>query len=398
MGRFLAAPGPRGVSEVRDTQHHRSACRLDVRAVQRVINRTHSPVALGKTTIELDVVDAPLREGLHINPLVPETPGQLLACHPPTVLVEAVFQTFAVNVVANRLHATRELLRIRNQPAGWIPLARHPCVINDQVCVTRIAHAGGHHRVGDCLDLLFVNLLLERVPTVPAHRRRQGKTHGPVERLREGIANERVGCRRAIVMTIPVSAQSPVFIVQCLGRKHVVARRPDLLFPLDARIFVRRDTQFLEPGVPEVNRRYERDVSERRIIGHSFLGTTELHHGLSLAIVRVLRPLNHFMTAHPQFTDRNRHIRRIEVLTEIAKHGCEIVRISIDEAHPNAFAVKLEMPLTEVVPALEPGHTYDFVALPCISRHHVLDVGQSLLDLCDHFVIEVSRLWILASS
>ena len=50
-----------------------------------------------------------------------------------------------------------------------------PAIVNVDVFVARVFHAGGDHRVGGFADQLLVHLVGEFIPTVPAHLRGQGQ-------------------------------------------------------------------------------------------------------------------------------------------------------------------------------------------------------------------------------
>ncbi|MBA7709160.1 hypothetical protein ES703_118072 [subsurface metagenome] len=285
-----------------------------------------------------------------------------------------------MNVVPYRLHSVREFLGVRDEAAVFVPLACHPRVVEDQVHVARVTHAGGHHCVGDCLNLLLVNLFFKRIPTVPAHRRRQGKVRARIECLGQGVADKGVVGGRTVVMAVPVAASTQILIVKLFSRQMVLFSILNAFLLFLVPVGITHYTKFLKASVPEVGGRHKGNVLERWVISHSFLGLAEFHHGNRLVIILVLGSLCHLMTTDTQLTNHDRHVGRIEVLAQVAKHGREIVRVALDEAHTNAFAVQLEMPLAEVIPTLEPGHPGNLVTLPFITGHHILDVGQAFFD------------------
>ena len=67
------------------------------------------------------------------------------------------------------------MLRVGDDVAVFV--ARElPAVVDVEVLISGIFHAGGDHGVGHSADHLFIDVAAEFVPTVPAHRRRERET------------------------------------------------------------------------------------------------------------------------------------------------------------------------------------------------------------------------------
>ena len=91
-----------------------------------------------------------------------------------------------MHVISDGLHATRESLRVVLEVALGIALGVHPVIVKVQVDVARILQAGIDHRVGNFLNLLFVDVFVENVPAVPPER---GRKHQAI-RMRKGLGNQ----------------------------------------------------------------------------------------------------------------------------------------------------------------------------------------------------------------
>jgi len=91
------------------------------------------------------------------------------------IAVDAQLQVQAVNVIGDRLDAVRESQGVGLQRP--VRVARRvldrPAIVDVDVLVAGVAHAGRHHRVGRALDEVLVDVALELVPAVPAHRRQR---------------------------------------------------------------------------------------------------------------------------------------------------------------------------------------------------------------------------------
>jgi len=91
--------------------------------------------------------------------------------------VDAEFQTFAVNVIGKGFDARGKVFRIGNDVAVFF--ARDlPAVVDDDVLVAGVFHAGLHHGVGCLAKEIFVDVALEFVPAVPAHGWSGGESLG----------------------------------------------------------------------------------------------------------------------------------------------------------------------------------------------------------------------------
>ena len=58
---------------------------------------------------------------------------------------------------------------------GFVASLLHPAVINVDVLVSVVGHAGGDHHVGRVAHVLLGDVMIVDVPTVPAHRRGQSQ-------------------------------------------------------------------------------------------------------------------------------------------------------------------------------------------------------------------------------
>jgi hypothetical protein len=136
------------------------------------------PVGRDVAVVVLEVVHAPLRELQGVGVLVPVTAGEpaaLRARRGAGVLVDAELEAERMHVVGDRLDAVRELGRVGHQVAAEVAVRLGPAVVDVHVLVAGRLHAIGHHGLGGLLDQLRADVAAERVPVVPAHRRRQGQ-------------------------------------------------------------------------------------------------------------------------------------------------------------------------------------------------------------------------------
>jgi len=85
-----------------------------------------------------------------------------------------------MDVFAQRFHAAGKFVRIDYDVAVRIAVDL-PAVVDDEVFVAGIEHAGLHHGIGDFFDGVFIDATaLKAVPAVPPHRWGLGQ---PVELL-----------------------------------------------------------------------------------------------------------------------------------------------------------------------------------------------------------------------
>ncbi len=106
--------------------------------------------------------------------------------------IHAKFQPERMNVVSNGFHAMRKALRVGDD-VGIRVAADLPAVVNDDVDVARIFHAGLHDGVGHALDEIFADVAGELVPRVPAHGRGQRQ----VRRRRGFVLRRQTGRKQA---------------------------------------------------------------------------------------------------------------------------------------------------------------------------------------------------------
>src|ERR671934_61186 len=172
-----AGPRPRvRASPLADRQHHRSSGRVKSHRPLRVESAwTH---ALRMAPVDLDVVDAPLGERARIAELIAEARGKSLAGVRSGVGVDAEAQPERVHVLGERADAVRETVGMRDEVTVPIALGRHPAVVDHHVAVAGVAHARLDHGRCGLPDEALVDLRLEAVPAVPAHRRRRREAVG----------------------------------------------------------------------------------------------------------------------------------------------------------------------------------------------------------------------------
>ena len=100
------------------------------------------------------------------------------------VAVKPELEPLLVHIIGQGLHATRERCRVVLEVTLSIALGIHPVVVQVKVNVACILQTGGHHRVGNFLNLFFVDVFMEHVPAVPSQRGRKHQTIGMCEGLR----------------------------------------------------------------------------------------------------------------------------------------------------------------------------------------------------------------------
>jgi len=130
--------------------------------------------------VDLDVIDPPLGVGHGVD--VEEALGGRAAGAGlrPDIGIEAEQQAPGVDVVGQGLHAAGELDRVGDDPSVGAPVDL-PAVVDDQVLVSGVAHAGLDHGVGRLADQGLVDVATELVPGVETHGR-----HGRQELRRGG--------------------------------------------------------------------------------------------------------------------------------------------------------------------------------------------------------------------
>ena len=96
--------------------------------------------------------------------------GSLLASLSAGVGVNSKFQADRMHVIGKRFDALRKTLRIGNDVA--VRIARDlPTVVNHDVLIVGVLHAGFHHRVRHPTDQFVAHVAAKFVPGVPSHGR-----------------------------------------------------------------------------------------------------------------------------------------------------------------------------------------------------------------------------------
>ena len=157
--------------------------------------------ALVEAVVVLEVVDAPVGEGLRVDLLVAEAARVAGARHGARVLVDPELESQRVHVVGGAVDAARELHRVGHQATGLrVALMGHPAVVDVDVLVARVLQARGDEEVRGLLDELLGDVAAERVPVVEPHRWRPGQAvvqrarrRGAARREDEGGQGQREG-------------------------------------------------------------------------------------------------------------------------------------------------------------------------------------------------------------
>src|ERR1051325_3136098 len=79
-----------------------------------------------------------------------------------------------MDVVTESFHSMRKSLRVDDDISFFVA-AHLPAVVDIDVDISRIFHAGLDHRVSHSPDHLFADVAPEFVPAVPPHRGSEGK-------------------------------------------------------------------------------------------------------------------------------------------------------------------------------------------------------------------------------
>ncbi len=101
--------------------------------------------------------------------------------------IHAEFQAFGVDVIGDRPHAVGELFVIGDKAAVDAAAAFAPAVVDDQIFVPGIAQTRSDHRVGGLANHLFVDVIGEGVPGIPAHRRGSSQHKNPLFRIKSSV-------------------------------------------------------------------------------------------------------------------------------------------------------------------------------------------------------------------
>src|SRR5439155_16851048 len=166
-----AGPGPRvRPAPFADRKDHRSPRRPPRERRLRVERaRAHS---IGVAPVDLDEVDPPVREEPSVAEFEAEARGEAHAGLRARVGVDAEAQPEGMHALGDVADAARELRGIGNEIALTVALGPHPAVVDHDVAIPRLAHPGPNQRLRRVDDEPLVDVALEGVPAVPAHRRR----------------------------------------------------------------------------------------------------------------------------------------------------------------------------------------------------------------------------------
>src|SRR3712207_7322768 len=85
-------------------------------------------------------------------------------------LIDAEQQAARVQIVTEGLHAAREALRVGAEVAGGVPVGVEPAVVDDDVPVAEVAHAGADEGIGGVVQQRLVDGPAEGVSGVEVHR------------------------------------------------------------------------------------------------------------------------------------------------------------------------------------------------------------------------------------
>ncbi len=132
-------------------------------------------VGAGLAPVVFQVVDAPARIGLGVLVFMAARARMVAAGFQAGVGIDAELQPLGMDVVGQGLDARRKALGVGDDEAVFIA-ALLPAVVDDDVLIAGGLHAGRHHGVGGAANLGFVDIAVEVVPGIPAHRR--GLSHG----------------------------------------------------------------------------------------------------------------------------------------------------------------------------------------------------------------------------
>ncbi len=205
--------------------------------------------AVGVAPVVFQIVDAPRGIRLGVLLLVFVSAGKARAGLCARAVVHAEFETLRVEVVAEGLHAARELLGIGHEIAVGIALSGAPAVVDHDVLIAGVPHAILGHRVGHAADEFFIDVAGERVPTVPAHRRSLGEA---VELLgRRGTQCDQANhaskpppdhrlephCSNEISRSLAATPPESLSIVAALARRRPVFEQSRLGAPAASTFF-----------------------------------------------------------------------------------------------------------------------------------------------------------------
>ena len=147
--------------------------------------------AAGVAPVDLQIIDSPLGESPRISELVAETRRQAHARIRSGVGIDAEAEAECVHAVGHRGDAPRETRGIGDEVAVAVPLWRHPAIVDDDVAIPGVAHPTRDHRLGALDHQPLIDVSLEPVPTVPAHRRGRCESIGESAETHQGTTATR---------------------------------------------------------------------------------------------------------------------------------------------------------------------------------------------------------------
>src|ERR1700744_5666288 len=124
--------------------------------------------------VVLEIVDSPRRVGAGILRLMAVTAFKLCAGLWSRRRIDAELQPSCMNVVCKSLHVWKAIVALDGAVGTTLSL---PTVVDIDVNVSGVAHAVRDHRVCSSAYVSVGDALKEMIPTVPAHRRRPGKSY-----------------------------------------------------------------------------------------------------------------------------------------------------------------------------------------------------------------------------
>src|SRR5262249_14287255 len=128
----------------------------------------------GVAPVFFDVIHAPLGVAAGVLLFVPVGPGPTLTGPAAGVRVDPELEALLMNVVRERLDASRKAHRIGDDPAPGVT-GDLPAIVDDDVLVTRVAHAARGQGIRGLANQRRAHVTAEVVPAVPAHGRGAGE-------------------------------------------------------------------------------------------------------------------------------------------------------------------------------------------------------------------------------
>ena len=114
--------------------------------------------------VVLEVIHAPVSEGLRVDEFVVEGGGISGAGQRTVAGIHTEFQSLGVNIIGKGFHSARELFGIGNDSAVLAALAERPAVVDDDIIISGVGKSGFDNGVCGFLDEVFGNVRAEGVP------------------------------------------------------------------------------------------------------------------------------------------------------------------------------------------------------------------------------------------